>query len=151
LAVAYDDRIRLARNTNAPYAFLAELVGEPGFKSVAISPDGRQVAAANWKSGEVWLWDRAINLKPQRWRIGGRAYLRFSPDGRWLATGTETEARLWDTVSWQPTVRVARPPGAVHPAPVAFTSNSLFWAVTLTDARVRLLEVSGKTIADFEP
>src|SRR5262249_28799201 len=59
LAVAYGDRVLLARSTNSAYGAMEELVGEPGFKTVALSPDGGQVAAGNWKTGDVWVWDRS--------------------------------------------------------------------------------------------
>lgn len=150
LAVLYDDRIRLARDTNSAYAVLGELVGTPGFKTVAVSPDGRQVAAGNWKSGEAWLWDPTVPTKPRRLRVDGRAQVRFSADGKWLATGTERKVVLWDTSSWQPAVQVERPREATRPAPVAFAQNGRVWAMALDDTRVRLLETSGRTMAELE-
>src|SRR5262249_29927774 len=56
LAVAYGDRVRLARSTNSAYAMIDELIGKPGFKTVALSPNGQQVAAGNWKTDDVWVW-----------------------------------------------------------------------------------------------
>jgi WD40 repeat protein len=57
LAIAYDDRIRLARNTNSAYSVIGELIGKPGFRTVAVSPNGLQIAAGNWTTGDVWLWE----------------------------------------------------------------------------------------------
>jgi WD40 repeat protein len=148
LAAAYDDRVRLTRNTNTAFAVLHELVGEPGFKTVALSPDGRQVAAGNWKSTEVWLWEPASRAKPRRLRVDGRANLRFSPDGQWLAAGTEKTVVLWNTRSWEASTLVERPPGASRPASVAWNSRKL--AVAWNDTRVRLLDLGGGTTAELE-
>jgi WD40 repeat protein len=150
VVVAHDDRIRVARNTNFAYAVAGEWLVEPGFRTVAISPDGRWIVAGNWKNGEVWLWDRTSPSRPRRFPVGGAAQLRFSPDGRWLAVGTEKNAALWDTWNWQPAVQIDRPAGAARPAAVAFSPDGLTWAMALTDARLRMLDTGGHTLAEFE-
>jgi WD40 repeat protein/Tfp pilus assembly protein PilF len=150
LAVAYDDRIRLSRNTNSAYGALDEFIGEPGFRAVALSPDGAQVAAANWKTAELWLWNRAAGAKARRLPLAGPACVRFSPDGRWLATGTDKTIELWDTRSWLPTLHLARPGGTTRPGPVAFASDGAILAAAWTDKIVKVMNVSGKVIANLE-
>jgi WD40 repeat protein/Tfp pilus assembly protein PilF len=151
LAVAYDDRVRLNRNTNSAYAIVGEFIGEPGFKSVALSPNGEQIAAANWKTGELWLWNRQGPSQPERrLSLGGPAHLSYSPDGRWLACGTIKTVTLWETTSWQAKVQLPRPTMASQPALVEFAGSGGALALTWTDQAVRLINTNGSALANFE-
>jgi WD40 repeat protein len=151
IAVAYGDRVRLARSTNSAYAAMEELIGDPGFKTVAVSPDGRQVAAGNWARPSVWVWNRASGAKPFQLPVSGRAYVCFSPDGSRLAVGTERSVTLWETHSWTQVQTFERPFGTTRPASIAFAKNRSLWAVAWGDATIRLLDMGGKTIANLEP
>ncbi len=65
--------------------------------AVAISPDGRTLAAADYH-GAVHFWDMATG-RPSRWRLkhAGVRAVAFSPDGRSLATGGfDGTISLWD-------------------------------------------------------
>ena len=73
------------------------------FLGVAVSPNGSLLAAAN-EDGLVYLWDMP-NCRARDPLIGGYEKgvlaLAFSPDGKWLASGsagTETDMRviIWD-------------------------------------------------------
>jgi WD40 repeat protein len=95
--------------------------------SLAFSRDGKWLAAGTCASGstgicrkgEVHIWDvttRAPVRPPLEGYDGGVRSLAFSPDGKWLASGSctrqelletscqEGEVRLWDTAGWQPGV-----------------------------------------------
>ena len=81
---------------------------------VAISPDRRLVACANWY-GQVCLYDRDSKSQVARFRlhpIGIPCGLEFSPDGKFLFAGGGKHAILWDVEksellkSWElPTAR----------------------------------------------
>jgi WD40 repeat protein len=75
---------------------------------VDISPDGRNLASGDWKTGQVTLWDIAsgkevANIKAHILCVGT---VRFSPDGRFLATTRSGgEAKLWDVATRQEIAR----------------------------------------------
>jgi WD40 repeat protein len=69
--------------------------------ALGISPDGRFLATAGGDTS-VYLWaldyntGRAAQLATLEGHATTPATLRFSPDGRLLATATRSEVRLWD-------------------------------------------------------
>jgi WD40 repeat protein len=72
----------------------------PGeIRNVAISPDGRLLAAGGFDQNVIYLWDartgeRLMQLKGHQGNIDS---LVFSPDGRRLASGSQdTTALIWD-------------------------------------------------------
>ncbi|XVV15953.1 hypothetical protein ACQP2X_16855 [Actinoplanes sp. CA-131856] len=81
-----------------------QLVGRLGSRtgaaSVAVSPDGRLVAAA-YPDGDIDLWD-TTTLQPARAALSHRPgipfFLSFSPDGRFLASGSVGQGKV---VVWE--------------------------------------------------
>ena len=66
------------------------------------SPDGKRLATANG-DGTVKVWDTltgkellTVHCDPARW--GGVKAVSFTPDGRWLATSSDT-TQVWDSFS----------------------------------------------------
>jgi hypothetical protein len=55
---------------------------------LAVSPDGKTVAVASWKSGDVTLFNSEIGESQASWKVqdGNCNDVRFSPDGALLAT-----------------------------------------------------------------
>src|SRR5262249_42413415 len=64
------------------------LGGQPGINAVALSPDGRWVAAGSRLGPEVKVWERdsgrSRTLMPDNMTGSANACVAFSPDGRWL-------------------------------------------------------------------
>jgi serine/threonine protein kinase/WD40 repeat protein len=68
---------------------------------VAISPDGRYVAAGSHHGPGAKVWDRLTKKLVKDLPIGGTCPVTFSPDGQWLTTAAGG-CRLWRVGSWAP-------------------------------------------------
>jgi WD40 repeat protein len=86
-----------------PYRLVGTLGASPP-DSVAVSPDGRTVAAG-YADGSIVLWDLPTGrrltrqLNPFGGHLGAVQGLAFSPDGRVLASaGQDDTVKLWDLV-----------------------------------------------------
>ncbi|HYE19759.1 MAG TPA: FecR domain-containing protein [Tepidisphaeraceae bacterium] len=97
IAVAGDDRVVVL---DAATGGVRQVLAEPGrrFRPVALSPDGRLVAAGAG-DGTVTLWQVADGAPVATLRAdtGGVRWVAFTPDGRTLVTGAFARPpRLWD-------------------------------------------------------
>jgi WD40 repeat protein len=107
---------------------------------VAISPDGRWVAAGTHNGFGVRVWDtdhpdRAWHLEPEE-RI---TRVALSPNGRWLAIGTRGGFSIWEVGSWR-RVRTMSGEGGLVPSTMAFSHDSAALAVTISHSAVQLLD-----------
>src|SRR5205823_10626966 len=79
--------------------------GTSGVGQVALSPDGRTVAAATY-DGTIQLWDLATHRRLLPDLIGHSERVEsvaFSPDGKQLASASfDKTIRLWDVRSHKP-------------------------------------------------
>jgi RNA polymerase sigma factor (sigma-70 family) len=71
-----------------------------GSVRLAVSPDGRVVAAS--AAGEIQLWDAATGVEIERFKNAGNPWsLAFSPDGTVLAAGTHfSDKNQYSVVRW---------------------------------------------------
>jgi WD40 repeat protein len=71
----------------------------------AVSPDGRWVVTGsnidNLPHSGVKVWDSTTGGLARDLPLDCARHLKFSPDGRWLATTDLTRAQLWRVGSWQ--------------------------------------------------
>jgi WD40 repeat protein len=131
---------------------LADPLSGPGpVRSVALSPDGR-VLAAGGDDSHVWLWNVADPAHPEQLgqpiiNTGPVASVAFSPDGRTLAVGSDYGTiRLWNVADpAQPApiglpIPVTGTPGGI-PA-VAFSPDGRILAAGSADHQVWLLNVT---------
>jgi WD40 repeat protein len=71
---------------------------EPYYPWVAYSPDGKQLAYANWGAGIIL---RHFDTGKTRRLSDEGGPIRFSPDGRLLATADNRRLRIWDGQKWR--------------------------------------------------
>lgn len=106
-------------------------------RTVAISPDGRVLAAAV-ADGRTILWDvaedREISVLPSP---GKQHALAFSGNGRWLATSGRGDVSLWDLSREPPAVRILPHP-RLNVWSITFAPDSSVVATTCSDRGVRL-------------
>jgi WD40 repeat protein len=126
---------------------VATLEGEAQALSLAFSPDGKLVAAAD-REGTIYIWNRASGkrMRPLVGHIGPVLALAFSPDSRTLASGgADRTVRLWNPGVDQEEATLTGHRGLVYSA--AFSPDGTLLASGSLDGTVRLwraaaLEVS---------
>src|SRR5205807_1868083 len=75
-----------------------------------------------------------------------------SPDGRWLATGSGREFRLWEVGSWQLRHVIPKIDESGVPGVVDFSDDGRLMAVRDSMKRVKLIEAAtGRELAALEP
>jgi WD40 repeat protein len=124
------------------------LTGHKGSTNqLAVSPDGRWVAAKTW-------WDVPDKLRVSDVRSGELVWTypvntpgEFSPDSRWLATGGDA-CRVWETGTWRLERTIPSPPGLGAVTYAAFAPDGLALAVAHEGRVVRLVDArSGGELA----
>jgi len=78
---------------------------------VAVSPDGKLVAAIDFMGDVAHVWDAATGAALAELRNDGSEYpsLAFSYDGHWLATSGGDIAELFNTSTWTQALTLAGP------------------------------------------
>jgi WD40 repeat protein len=130
--------------------------GHPRMNALALSPDGRWLAAGAWQGDGVRVWDRAtgreVKLLPGSREGASSTRVAFSPDGRRLVVGGQGEYRFWETGSWQPGLLLPRDRLEETPGPLAFTRDGRVLAVAPSARRLRLVEPeTGRVLATLAP
>jgi serine/threonine protein kinase/WD40 repeat protein len=127
---------------------MLRLADKTGAAHVAVSRDGRRVAAGVHFADTLEIWDtRSGQLVRKLDQGGGRAYCQFSLNGQWLATGLDGN-RVWavDGEPWREGARLQRG-DAVDPV---FSPDSKIIAHDTNTGTVRLVEVaSGREVAQL--
>jgi WD40 repeat protein/tRNA A-37 threonylcarbamoyl transferase component Bud32 len=126
--------------------------GYPSLASLAVSPDGRWLAAGRDRDPTgIQVWDIArgqpVHGPDKTWE-GLRASVAFSPDGQWLAAGGERDYRLWKVGSWEAGPVIPRDQPLVWVGPLAFSPDSRLLALarSLTDIELYDLK-TGQEVA----
>jgi WD40 repeat protein/tRNA A-37 threonylcarbamoyl transferase component Bud32 len=130
------------------------LGGQPEINAVALSPDGRWVAAGGRLNAEVKVWERETGrseaLRADPLPGSENPCVAFSPDGRWLVTGGQDEYRFWETGTWRLQRTIRRERREEMPGLIAFAHDGRTMAITASQRVVRLIETAtGRTLADL--
>jgi WD40 repeat protein len=126
--------------------------------TVAVSPDGKWLAASSYGVGPVRLWNVAegnfVRDVPAQVGTFGPLDpdpLTFSPDSRWLVTGSSTEYRFWNVATGSNGLRLLRRQAGTRTGPSAFSPDGKVLAIARTRSLVELIDAaSGKELASLE-
>ena len=121
---------------------------------MALSPDGRWVAAGSRLGSEIKVWDRAtgrlLAQLPDSTAGAANACVAFSPDGRWLVTGAQGEYRFWQTGSWRLGRTIPRDRLEEMPGLIAFAPDGQSMAITPSPRSVQLIQTAtGRALANL--
>ncbi len=119
----------------------------PYLASVALSPDGRWVAAGAYRYDGVRVLDAKngalVKHLPTGENQNNGATVTFSPDGRWLVTGAPKGYRFWEVGTWEPRLDVKRE-RSIEPGLglMAFSRDGEVLAITSSKQCVRLVNTT---------
>lgn len=135
-------------------------------RAVAVSPDGKTVAAS--RGNQVHLYDGKkgdhlktltdAKLKTPDGKAAKAAHISlvesmaFAPDGKTLATGSFQELTLWDVEKGEPVTRVGG--FADRVTAIAFSANGKFFATgggaPTEDGEIKVFHADGKLAHDIK-
>jgi hypothetical protein len=126
--------------------------------SVAVSPDGRWLAAGGWNFDGIRVWDlrrRRLEriLRPVNPPHAAVFVAGFSPDGRWLVScaGTANNPyHFWRVGTWDsdPDRRIDQKLGGIACHPPTFTADGRLMALGIAPDQVRLADAAtGRELA----
>jgi WD40 repeat protein len=120
------------------------------YESLAISPDGKYLAARTREGGQIHIWDVARQVRVSNlpaFDEGG--YFSFSPDGEWFVTSSSKAFRFWQVGTWQPGLELRR--SGNQPGPMAFSRDGKLFAMSDSFSAIELVQLPrGESLARLE-
>lgn len=118
----------------------------PGTRFVTVSSDGRWVASNTWggvSENVIEVFDLLAGEKPVfTHRKSSNVSVAFSPDGKWLVTGSGEEYSIWKMGSWEFVRSLPRDHPISLAGPIAFTANARVLAIASSEEKVTLLDAA---------
>ncbi|MFI5380374.1 MAG: protein kinase [Tepidisphaerales bacterium] len=128
------------------------LAGSAESMFIGISPDAKWVATGTWHgTGDhrVRIWDAQTGQLVLALPVPKDANVDFSPDNRWLVTGSPNDYQFWEVGSWRKRHSVAREVGGY--GHFAFSPDSRVLAISHRNTGVRLVETdTGSELATLD-
>jgi serine/threonine protein kinase/WD40 repeat protein/tetratricopeptide (TPR) repeat protein len=122
------------------------VIEAPRLRSVSFSrSDGRWLATGNWQGRGVRVWDaRTGEPACPPFELGeaegGSAWPAFSPDGKWLVTGTFAEYCFWEAGTWRKKYALPRENAGRSTGWIAFAPDGKVVALLHGVSGVRLVD-----------
>jgi len=120
------------------------------YDSLAMSPNGKYLAARTRAGNQIHIWDAATrsHLSDLPTFDGGQ-YFAFSPDGEWFVTSSPKAFRFWQVGTWQPGLELRR--SGNQPGPMAFSRDGKLFAMSDSFSAIELVQLPrGESLARLE-
>ena len=127
-----------------------ELEAGAYYSALALSPDGRRLAAKTRNVARLDVWDlegkeRLTDLPA----IAAGEHFGFSPDGRWLVASSAQEYHCYDIRTRQSSLPIRRRSG--NAGPLAFSRFSPIFALAISPSAIELRQMpDGKPLVTLE-
>jgi WD40 repeat protein len=128
-----------------------ELASSRGAVLVTTSPDGKWIVGSHPYQSGAMLWQAADGQRVRTLPTSSGCSVCFSPDSRWLVTGTVKEFCFWEVASGSRGLQIQREqePGLIGHA--AFTRDGRVLAVSVSQWLVALVDTAtGRELARLE-
>ena len=126
---------------------------QPGAFEATFSPDDKLLATSTIgnQGTPVRIWEVPSGRKVHELPDTAYSRVAFTPDGRWLVTGTSTAYQFWKVGTWERGLRILRP-GRNNTGPMAFSADGRMMACMPEPLTVKLLDPNtGSELATLTP
>jgi len=104
-----------------------------------LSPDGR--LAASTAPNLIHIWNPRTGILLTNLSAHMAQGIAFSPDGRWLACGTQDATTFWKVKDWSPWRRIPHAPNSSARHHLTFSPDGHIAALSVSDYEIRLIVV----------
>jgi WD40 repeat protein len=115
----------------------------PDVRFVTADPNDRWIAYGQWKGG-IWVLDLRTNISKELERSSASFFAAFSPNGKWLVTGSPDQYHVWEVGSWaKPVYELPGYHGiAGLVGALAFSPDGTMLAIARSSSEVELVDAN---------